>query len=100
MNALRSIFLRREAGIAVMIVLFCLAVGLYKPQFLTANNLRVILLLTPLIMIAAMGQMLVLVARHVDLSMGSVLGLSAMVTGMLFRDAELPLVLGFVSTLR
>lgn len=96
MNVLRSIFLRREAGIAVMIVLFCLAVGLYKPQFLTANNLRVILLLTPLIMIAAMGQMLVLVARHVDLSMGSMLGLSAMVTGMLFRDAQLPLALGFI----
>ena len=96
MSALRSLLLRREAGILVMIVLFCLAVGLYKPQFLTGNNLRVILLLTPLIMIAAMGQMLVLVARHVDLSMGSILGLSAMVTGMMFRDMpQIPWVLGF-----
>lgn len=97
MNALRSIFLRREAGIAVMIVLFCLAVGLYKPQFLSVNQLRVILLLVPLVMIAAMGQMLVLVARHVDLSMGSMLGLSAMITGMMFRDMpEIPWGLGFV----
>ena len=32
MSALRAIFLRREAGIAVMIVLFCLAVGAVKPQ--------------------------------------------------------------------
>ena len=37
MNLLRNIFLRREAGIAVMIVLFYLAVGLYKPQFLTPD---------------------------------------------------------------
>lgn len=97
MNALRSIFLRRETGIAVMIVLFTLAVSLYKPQFFSANNLRVILLLTPLVMMAAMGQMLVLVARHVDLSMGSMLGLSAMITGMMFRDIpEIPWGLGFV----
>lgn len=97
MNALRSILLKRETGIAVMIVLFCFAVSLYKPQFATLNNLRVILLLTPLVMIAAMGQMLVLVARHVDLSMGSMLGLSAMITGMMFRDIpEIPWGLGFV----
>ena len=97
MTLLRSILLRREAGIAAMIVLFVLAVSLYKPQFFTVNNLRVILLLTPLVMIAAMGQMLVLVARHVDLSMGSMLGLSAMITGMMFRDMpEIPWGLGFV----
>lgn len=97
MNALRSIMARRETGIAVMIVLFTVAVSLYKPQFFTLNSLRVILLLTPLVMIAAMGQMLVLVARHVDLSMGSMLGLSAMVTGMMFRDLPgIPWGLGFV----
>jgi rhamnose transport system permease protein len=85
MSLLRSIFLRREAGIAVMIILFCLAVGAVKPQFLTLDQLRIILLLTPLIMIGAMGQMMVIVARHVDLSIGSTLGFSAMVSGMLYR---------------
>ena len=87
MSLLRAIFLRREAGIAVMIVLFCLAVGLVKPQFLTLGQLRIILLLVPLILIGAMGQMLVIVARHVDLSIGSMLGLTAMATGMMFRYA-------------
>ncbi|WP_374624432.1 ABC transporter permease [Devosia sp.] len=85
MNMLRALFVRREAGIAVMIVLFCLAVGAIKPQFLSLDQLRIILLLTPLIMIAAMGQMMVIVARHVDLSIGSTLGFSAMVSGMLYR---------------
>ncbi len=85
MSVLRTLLARREAGIAVMIVLFCLAVGLVKPQFLTLNSLRIILLLVPLIMIGAMGQMLVIVARHVDLSIGSMLGFSAMVTGMMFK---------------
>ena len=88
MNALRSILLRRESGIFVMIVLFCLAVGAYKPQFLSLDQLRIILLLVPLIMIGAMGQMLVLVARHVDLSIGSTLGFSAMISGMVYRFVE------------
>ena len=97
MNLLGGILRRRETGIAVMIVLLCLAVGLYKPQFLTLNQLRVILLLVPLIMIVAMGQMLVLVARHVDLSVGSMLGLSAMLAGMMFRDMPyIPWPVGFI----
>jgi rhamnose transport system permease protein len=97
MSALRSILLRREMGILVMIVLFCLAVGAYKPQFLTLGQLRIVLLLVPLILIGAMGQMLVLVARHVDLSIGSTLGFAAMVTGMMFRDfPEIWWVWGFV----
>ena len=81
-----ALLFRREAGIAVMIVLFCGAVGLYKPQFLTLQSLQIILLLTPLIMIGAMAQMLVLVARHVDLSIGSMLGFSAMVVGLMYRE--------------
>ena len=94
---MKALLLRREAGILVMIVLFCLAVGLVKPQFLTLNSLRIILLLTPLILIGAMGQMLVLVARHVDLSIGSMLGLSAMLTGMMFKfQPEIWWPLGFV----
>jgi rhamnose transport system permease protein len=85
MSALGALFRRREAGIAVMIVLFCFAVGIAKPQFLTFDQLRIILLLTPLIMIGAMGQMMVIVARHVDLSIGSMLGFSAMVSGLMYR---------------
>jgi rhamnose transport system permease protein len=87
MTALGHILRRREAGIALMIVLFGLAVGAYKPQFLTLDSLRIILLLTPLIMIGAMGQMLVIVARHVDLSMGSMMAVAAMASGMMFRYA-------------
>ena len=86
MSAIAALLLRRrEAGIAAMIALFCLAVSLYKPQFLSLDQLRIVLLLVPLIMIAAMGQMLVVVARHVDLSIGSTLGFSAMVSGLMYR---------------
>jgi rhamnose transport system permease protein len=86
MKPILKILSGREAGIFVMIILFCTAVGIYKPHFISSNSLRIILLLVPLIMIGAMAQMLVLVARHVDLSMGSMLGFSAMVAGLMYRD--------------
>ncbi len=86
MNALRFIFARREAGIFVMIVLFCAVVGIIEPRFLSSNTLRIVLLIVPLMMIAAMGEMLVLIARHVDLSIGSAVGLTGILAGMMFRD--------------
>jgi hypothetical protein len=59
--------------------------------------LRIILLLVPLIMIGAMGQMLVIVARHVDLSIGSTQAFAAMVTALMFKFyPEVPWGLGFV----
>jgi rhamnose transport system permease protein len=97
MNAVRQLLLRRELGILVMIVLFCAAVGFFKPRFLTLDELRIILLLVPLIMIGAMGQMLVIVARHVDLSIGSTQAFAAMVTALMFKFyPEVPWGLGFV----
>ncbi len=79
-----------------MLVLFSLSVGLMEPRFLTGETLRIVLLAVPLMMVAAMGEMMVLIARHVDLSIGSILGFSAIAAGMIFRDRpDLPLYVGF-----
>ena len=97
MNTLRSILLRREMGILVVIIVFCAIVGVINPRFLTTDNFRVILLLMPLVMIAAMGEMLVIIARHVDLSVGSTLGFAAMMTALMFKtQPEIPWYLGFL----
>ncbi|NOZ33027.1 MAG: ABC transporter permease [Alphaproteobacteria bacterium] len=88
---------RRAAGIAVMLLIFSLVVGLIQPRFLTPDTLRIVMLAIPLIMVAAMGQMMVLVSRHVDLSMGSMLGFTAIVAGMVFRDfPDVPWWVGFI----
>lgn len=95
-----SLLRRREAGIVMMIALFALVVGLIQPRFLSAETLRIVLLAVPLIMVAAMGEMMVLVARHVDLSIGSILGFSAIVAGMLWRDhPELPVIVGVAAAI-
>lgn len=89
---------RREAGLALMIVLVAAVVGMISPRFLTPETARIVALAIPLILIGAMGQMMVLLARHVDLSMGSILAFSSIVAGMIFRDLpELPVMVGVVA---
>ncbi|BCP51428.1 sugar ABC transporter permease [Kaistia sp. 32K] len=96
MNSIARLFRAREAGILVMLVLFVAVVGLIQPRFVSVDTLRIVLLAVPLILVAAMGQMMVLVSRNVDLSIGSILGFSAIAAGMIFRDhPEWPLSVGF-----
>ncbi|MBN9027777.1 MAG: ABC transporter permease [Rhizobiales bacterium] len=96
MSGIARLFRAREAGILVMLVLFVAVVSLIQPRFFSVETLRIVLLAVPLILVAAMGQMMVLVARHVDLSIGSILGFSAIAAGMIFRDhPEWPLAVGF-----
>ena len=102
MNAMRrfgrTLLLRREAGILVMIVLLALAVGALQPRFLSLDTLRIVMLAVPLILMAAMGQMTIIVARHVDLSIGSILGFASIVAGMIWRDhPDWPIVFGVVT---
>jgi rhamnose transport system permease protein len=86
---------KREAGIFVMILLIALVVGIIEPRFISLESLRITALAIPLILIAAMGQLMVLIARHVDLSIGSILAFSSIVAGMIFRDMpELPMIVG------
>lgn len=100
MTALGALLRHREAGILVMIGLFALVVGVIEPRFLTGETLRIVALAVPLILVAAMGQMMVIVARHVDLSIGSILGFSAIVAGMIFRDLpEVPVIVGVLSAI-
>lgn len=100
MSVVFSLLRAREAGIAVMLVLFTVVVGIIEPRYLTGETLGIVLLSVPLILVAAIGQMMVLVARHVDLSIGSALGFSAIVAGMLFRDVpDFPLWAGFAAAI-
>ncbi|WP_306259760.1 ABC transporter permease [Pararhizobium sp. IMCC21322] len=92
---LNELLHRREAGIFLMIVLITIVVGIIEPRFISFETLRITALAIPLILIAAMGQMMVLVARHVDLSIGSILAFSSIIAGMIFRDMpELPVIVG------
>ena len=78
-------FLRiRELGIFSIIVVFVIVAAIIDPRFMTMDSWRAVFLAIPLILVMAMGQMMVIICRHVDISIGSILAFSAIVIGLLF----------------
>lgn len=68
----------RETGISIFIILLIVVVSLRSPNFLTLDNFRDILLNISILAIVALGQTMVIITRGIDLSVGSMIGLVAM----------------------
>lgn len=91
-------FLRlRELPVGAALVVLILVTFLVNPQFLTAQGVKDLLLNSTILVILAAGQALVIITRNVDLSVGSMLGLTAYATGVLFANAPgIPVIAVFV----
>ncbi len=76
----------REVPIIVSLMMIVLTTTCFNHQFLSAENLKSTMLWIPLLVIIAVGEMMVIVTRGVDVSVGSIMGLSGMIVGILFRD--------------
>ena len=84
------LFRFRELGIVLFIALAFAVTATINHRFLATDNLRSIALAIPLIVIVAMGQMMVIISRNIDLSVGSVMGLSSLVAcGMFIAHPDL-----------
>jgi rhamnose transport system permease protein len=86
----------REASLIGVLALLVLGVSIAEPRFLNAQNLRDILLNVTIIALLAVGQTIVVVTRNIDLSVGSILGITAFATGVMFADHGLPIPVVFV----
>ena len=71
----------RELGIVAALALLITVTAIMEPRFIEANSLRNLALNAAIFAILAVGQTLVIITRNVDLSVGSVLGLSAYLAG-------------------
>jgi len=89
----------REVSLIGVLAILVIAVSIAEPRFLNAQNLRDILLNVSIVALLAVGQTIVVVTRNIDLSVGSVLGISAFLTGVLFADHGWPIPLVFVAGL-
>ena len=85
----------REFGIALLIVVVVLLTSLHNHNFLDHNSIEQLLSGAALIALLGVGETLVIVTRNVDLSVGSVLGLSAYIVGDLFKHDHIPVWAGF-----
>jgi rhamnose transport system permease protein len=91
-------FRSRETGILAALVIVIAVTTIVNPTFLFSSDGFRDLLLTPSILILiAVGQAMVIITRSVDLSVGSVVGLTAYLAGRLFIDVPgIPIIAVFL----
>ena len=73
----RRVVAQREAGLVCAMAAVVIPVTLINPRMIGGENLTAIAMDAALLMIVAIGQMLVMLTRNIDLSVASVIGLSA-----------------------
>jgi rhamnose transport system permease protein len=90
----------RELGIVLALVIVVGATTIDNHLFLSATSVQQLLSGAAIIALLAIGETIVIVTRNVDLSIGSVLGISAYATGVLYvHHPRIPLVLVFLVAL-
>ena len=80
---LGSIFRTREIGVLVALLVLCIVMSFASPYFLKTQNLFNVLRGMSTIGIMAIGMTMVIVSGGIDLSVGSVAAVSAMLTARL-----------------
>jgi rhamnose transport system permease protein len=94
------LFRFRELGIVLALVLVVGATTIDNHLFLSVTSIQQLLSGASIIALLAIGETIVIVTRNVDLSIGSVLGISAYATGVLYvHHPHVPLVLVFLLAL-
>ncbi len=73
-------------GPLVMIMALCLIMAIADPRFFRIQNIMIILQDASIFMVLAMGMTLVITGRGIDLSIGSIATLSAVIMAMLIKD--------------
>lgn len=76
----------REAGIVVVLILLVAVTALRSGTFLTTSNLRGIALDITILVVLAVGETIVILTRNIDISVGSILGFSALFVGVVLKS--------------
>ena len=83
---LRSLIVRRELGLFLAMAAVIVPVVAVNPRMLSGANLSAVAMDAGLLTIVAVGQMLVILTRNIDLSVASIIGLAAYVSADLLRS--------------
>jgi rhamnose transport system permease protein len=82
------VFRVRESGILVVLIVFVAVTTAVQPRFLNLSNIQFVLIDTATFALLALGETMVVISRNVDLSIGSVVGLSAYLSTQLFAQHQ------------
>ena len=87
-RALQATLLSLRAGPALILLLLIVVVSLTTPIFLTSRNIGNVFSQTSVIAVVALGQLLVIVTRGIDLSVGATIALSGVVGAVVFQHTD------------
>ena len=76
-------------GPLVMIILLCIIMAILQPRFFGVTNLMIILQDAAIFMVLGMAMTIVITGKGIDLSIGAVAALAAVVMAMLIKDVGL-----------
>jgi rhamnose transport system permease protein len=98
-RAARGVLRSRELAIVIVLALIIVFATTRRSSFLLSHDgWRDTLLAPSILLLLAVGQMVVVVTRNVDLSVGSTLGIAAYATGKIFvANPDMPVIVVFLA---
>ena len=87
---------KQESSIILILILFVLLVECVNPKFLSSSNLFNVLRATGFSLIVVVGMSLVLITGGLDLSVGSVYALGALICGMACAQWNIPVAIAIL----
>ena len=82
----------REITLIIAAIVVLLAVGAINHRFISIENIRFMVLNSVVLSLLALGQTWVIATKGIDLSVAPIMGLTAVVTGLLAQSNGLPLI--------
>lgn len=84
-NAIFRLFRYREVPVLSALLVLIVFTATVNPRFLLPQSVKDLLLNATIIAILAAGQAMVIISRNVDLSVGSIVGITGFATGAVFN---------------
>jgi len=79
---IRAILQKREAGIFLALLMMCIVITIVAPRFATGQNIYLLSRQISLLAIVALGEFFTILTAGIDLSVGSMIGLSGVSCGL------------------
>ncbi|MCH4569722.1 sugar ABC transporter permease [Bacillus sp. ES1-5] len=83
---MKRMYKMHETSIILLLLIYIAIVGMINPSFVQLNSISLIMKSSVILVVLAIGQSFVLFTKNIDVSVGSIMGLSAAVCGMLLSD--------------
>jgi ribose transport system permease protein len=96
---LQRLFLYRNTSLVLFLVIIWIILANVTPYFFKADNIVLILRQSTTVGIMGIGMTMVIISGGIDLSVGAVAALSAMIDGILLMKLHLPFIVALVGAL-